>query len=273
MTDSTDAATAVRSPAVSRAMRILTALAGAGGGSMRLTALAKHIGAPKSTTFNLCETLVAEGVVRRTESGYALGWKVLELANSYLAGLDEIGEFYRVCSEVAPDFEETVHLGMLSDRVEITYVARREGRVPVPMVSRLGQPLPATCTATGKAALAALPDEVIKRRLDGYELPVMTPRSISNQDDLMKELSIIRERGYATDNGEMTQGLCCVGIALPYRPGAPQWAVGVTLLDVPDVHDRMERLLVVLRAVAERLGRNLVAPPPQQTGIEREMTS
>ena len=51
--------------------------------------------------------------------------------------------------------EETVQLAVL-DGLEMTYLARHDGRQPVRLTSQIGRRLPATVTATGKAALASL---------------------------------------------------------------------------------------------------------------------
>ena len=50
--------------------------------------------------------------------------------------------------------EETVQLAVL-DGLEMTYLARHDGQQPVRLTSQIGRRLPATSTATGKAALAS----------------------------------------------------------------------------------------------------------------------
>ena len=51
------------------------------------------------------------------------------------------------------------------DGLEMTYLARHDGRQQVRLTSGIGRRLPATVTATGKAALAALDDRELERRL------------------------------------------------------------------------------------------------------------
>ncbi|WP_256078281.1 IclR family transcriptional regulator [Massilia sp. YIM B04103] len=70
---------------VERAMKVLEAMAGAGG-EMRLIDLAQKLALHKSTLHGLLNTLAALGYVMRTDNGYALGLRlhklVLPLANA-----------------------------------------------------------------------------------------------------------------------------------------------------------------------------------------------
>ena len=64
--------------------------------------------------------------------------------------------------------DETVQFAVL-DGLEVTYLARHDGRQPVRLTSGIGRRLPAFSTATGKAALASLPIDELDRRLDGLD--------------------------------------------------------------------------------------------------------
>jgi DNA-binding IclR family transcriptional regulator len=43
-----------------------------------------------------------------------------------------------------------------------------------------------------------------------WGLPMVTENTITEKSELLEELEEIRERGYATDIEERTEGLCCV---------------------------------------------------------------
>ena len=73
--------------------------------------------------------------------------------------------------------EETVQFAVL-DGLEMTYLARHDGRQPVRLSSQIGRRLPATSTATGKAALASLDPRELERRLAGVTtLPRLTRKA------------------------------------------------------------------------------------------------
>src|SRR4029079_5847620 len=112
--------------------------------------------------------------------------KHAERGGAYRASVDAVEEFYEACRLLPTGSEETIQLAVLDD-LEVTYLARHDGRQPVRLPSpigarlpwRIGRRRPATRTATGKAALASLDRAELDRRLAGVtELPKLTPHSL-----------------------------------------------------------------------------------------------
>jgi DNA-binding IclR family transcriptional regulator len=67
------------------------------------------------------------------------------------------------------------------------------------------------CTGVGKAILAYLPQDILDQvAANGFEK--YTPNTITDIVSLKKELSSIRERGYAIDNMEHEYGIKCVAV-------------------------------------------------------------
>jgi DNA-binding IclR family transcriptional regulator len=71
------------------------------------------------------------------------------------------------------------------------------------------------CTAVGKAILAYLPEEMVKKIIEYWGMPIFTPQTISNSKDLMEALELNRKRGYAIDIEEESPGVKC--LAVPIR--------------------------------------------------------
>ncbi|MEY7851127.1 IclR family transcriptional regulator [Natrarchaeobius sp. A-rgal3] len=67
------------------------------------------------------------------------------------------------------------------------------------------------CVATGKAILASLPDDRVEAILDDWGLPRQTAQTITDRDDLLRELEQVRERGVAFADEEYVDGLREVG--------------------------------------------------------------
>jgi DNA-binding IclR family transcriptional regulator len=241
-------------PAVTRAAAILDLLATDGAVAYGPSELARRLGLPKSSIANICGTLADVGLLRRVGTGFALGRKLAELGGAYLAAMDLVQEFYEACRELPTGSEETVQLAVL-DGLEMTYLARHDGRQPVRLTSQIGRRLPATSTATGKAALAALAEPDLERRLAGLTiLPVFTPNSHRMVSGLMADLDEVRRRGYALDDEETVEGVVCYGIAIPGRqPGEGQHAASITLLKARATTERVPALIADLHRLAERL--------------------
>jgi DNA-binding IclR family transcriptional regulator len=254
-------------PAVTRAGAILDVLAETAGEAPGPSELARRLGLPKSSIANICNALAEIGLVRRVGTGFSLGRKLAELGGAYLASVDQVQEFYDVCRLLTTGSEETIQLAVL-DGLEMTYLARHDGRQPVRLTSQIGRRLPATVTATGKAALASLDAADLGRRLAGIsELPTLTVNSLGSVEALLADLAIVRARGYAMDDEETVEGVVCYGVMIPgRRPGEGPYAASITLLKARATDERVPLLIADLHLLADRLSDPLRARDPSRSG-------
>jgi DNA-binding IclR family transcriptional regulator len=241
-------------PAVTRAATILDVLADNDGEAAGPSEIARRLGLPKSSIANICGALADAGLVRRVGTGFALGRRLAELGGAYLATVDQVQEFYEASRQLEAGSEETVQFAVL-DGLEMTYLARHDGRQPVRLTSGIGRRLPASCTATGKAALASLEDAELARRFEGVTaLPRLSVRSHATVPELMADLAEVRRRGYAIDDEETMEGVVCYGILVRGRqPGEGPYAASITLLKVRATDERVALLLADLRSLAQQL--------------------
>jgi DNA-binding IclR family transcriptional regulator len=241
-------------PAVTRAATILDVLAENDGEAAGPSEIARRLGLPKSSIANICGALADAGLVRRVGTGFALGRRLAELGGAYLATVDQVQEFYEASRQLETGSEETVQFAVL-DGLEMTYLARHDGRQPVRLTSGIGRRLPASCTATGKATLASLDDAELARRFEGVTtLPTLSARSHRTVDELMADLREVRRRGYAIDDEETMEGVVCYGVMVRGRqPGEGPYAASITLLKVRATDERVPMLLADLRWLAEQL--------------------
>jgi len=239
-------------PAVTRAAAILDALAGDPGDGLGMSEIARRLDLPKSSVANICSALVEVGFIARTGAGFRIGRRLAELGGAYLATVDQVQEFHAACDQLEVASLETMQLAVL-DGLEVIYIARHDGRQAVRLASEIGQRLPASCTALGKAALAALSEDELGRRLKGLtRLPVLTTNSHRTVDQLLTDLAAVRERGYSIDNEETALGVVCYGVAVQ-GGGVDQepHAASVTLLKARADDARRAALVNELRRLAE----------------------
>jgi len=246
-------------PAVTRAASIIDALAENPADPTALSDLARRLGLPKSSVANICGALVEARLIRRAGAGFMLGRRLAELGGAYLATVDQVQEFYELADQLPVASEETTQMAVL-DGLEVTYVARHDGRQPIRLASEIGRRLPASCTALGKAALASLDPADLSERLRGVEtLPILTRNSHRRVADLLDDVDEIRRRGYAIDNEETAEGIVCLGVAIPKRrPGDGLYALSVTLLKARADSARREALVADLQRLARQLSNPLI---------------
>jgi len=250
-------------PAVTRAAAILDVLAEDASVSLGPSELARRLGLPKSSIANICTALADAGLIRRIGTGFSLGRKLAELGGAYLTAVDVVQEFYEACRQLPTGSEETVQLAVL-DGIEMTYLARHDGRQQVRLTSGIGRRLPAISTATGKAALASLDDAELDRRLAQVtSFPAVTPHSHLSLDALRADLTAVRGRGYAIDDEETVEGVVCYGIVVPARRPDGPYAASITLLRARASDERVPLLIDDLRWLAVALS------DPLRRGVQR----
>lgn len=176
--------------------------------SLTLTEIVQISGLIKSTAFRTLSTLESMGYVERdpTTKRFRPGFKVLRLGFSALHNM-EIREIARPHLErLAERVQETASLAVL-DGMDVVYVDRTRNKAIVGVIVDIGSRLPAHCTALGKVLLADLPDEELHNRVARGTLKRYTSHTITDHHVLLRELPVIRKKGYAGDDEELAVGL------------------------------------------------------------------
>jgi DNA-binding IclR family transcriptional regulator len=250
-----------KAPAVSRAVRILDIL-GEAAGAVTLSELARALGAAKSSTLNVCGALEEGGLIRRTEAGYQLGRRIVELGGDYLRSFDPVLEFYRACAESEVLSNERCQLAVL-DGTNVLYLATHVGRAPFRFSAGIGSKYPASITAVGVALLSHLPDsEIATRFADEATRPSFTDRSVTDLGALRRKLAETRERGYSIDHGEVYPGLAGVAVVVPPQSsGEVPIALGASLVESRASATALHVVVDALREVADRMSNPMNLQP------------
>uniref|UniRef100_A0AAU2JN36 Glycerol operon regulatory protein n=1 Tax=Streptomyces sp. NBC_00049 TaxID=2903617 RepID=A0AAU2JN36_9ACTN len=175
---------------------------------------------PKSSLYMLLRTLVNLGWVETDATGtrYGIGVRALLVGSSYIDGDEVVAAARPALDRLSDDTTETIHLARM-DGTSVVYLATRQSQHYLRPFTRVGRRLPVHSTALGKALLATHTDEEVRRLLPG-RLVAVTEHTITDRERLIEELAMVREQGYAVDREENTLGLCCFGVAVPYRTPA-----------------------------------------------------
>lgn len=175
---------------------------------------------PKSSLYMLLRTLVNLGWVETDATGtrYGIGVRALLVGSSYIDGDEVVAAARPTLDRLSDDTTETIHLARL-DGTSVVYLATRTSQHYLRPFTRVGRRLPVHSTALGKALLASHTDEEVRRLLP-RRLEAVTQHTITDREQLVEELALVREQGYAVDREENTLGLCCFGVAVPYRTPA-----------------------------------------------------
>jgi DNA-binding IclR family transcriptional regulator len=109
----------------------------------------------------------------------------------------------------------------------VIYLDKVEGRQMVRMHSQIGNASPVYCTGVGKAALSALPDDEVERRIASLRFHPYTPTTMPDAESLRREIAEIRRTGIAYDREEHEPGIHCV--AAPIHSSGRGFTAGVSV--------------------------------------------
>jgi IclR family acetate operon transcriptional repressor len=255
-----------RVQSVERAVFVLGALGDAGPGGLTLSELSRALGASKSSTFAILQTLLGYGFVADSGSGMSRHYR-LGLALARLGDL--------VVSQIAL---RDVALPVLRTLTTVTGLTSRVAVLEAPhlvVIGRIDAERNAVrfatnlfkrelmhCSAVGKAMLAAIPEPVARGFLLQAGMPQKTRHTVTDVDVLMRELADVRAKGYAVDDEEDADGVICIGAPIVVENGECAGAISVTGLKVDVPAWRLHQIGESVREHASQVSSLLPAQQP-----------
>ena len=233
--------------------------------TLSLTEVSEIIGLNASTTFRLLITLQNRGYIEQdpTTGRYRIGVASLKPSSTFLAHLNVRERVYPFLVQLRDETRETVHLTILDHlTMQVIYLEKLEGLQPIGLMSsRVGGRCPAHCTGVGKALLAYYDQSAVEAFFANAGLQRYTPNTITTIDGLMRELEIIRRRGYSVDNAEHEPGVMCVAVPIRDHLGVVVAALSVSgpserISQVIENGGLIERTLRAGRSASQQLGYN-----------------
>lgn len=252
-------------PAASRALRVLRFLA-AQSDPVPLERIARALDLPRSTAYHLVNAMIEEGFVTHLadERRYGLGLAAFEVGSGYSrqAPLQRIAR--RPLAALASDLDQCAHFAVLHGADVLYVLEERPPRRP-PLVTDVGVRLPAHLTASGRAILAALPPAQVRAlhpdRMSFVQRHGSGPSTLAELRTLLGET---RQRGHATEDGEVSPGFASVASAVLDHNQFPVASVAVTFASTgqatPDEAAR-ERIVQGVRRTAALLSKRLGGAP------------
>ena len=175
-----------------------------------LTQIAESVHMSKTTVHRLLATLENKRFITRDKiSGlYRLGFRFIEMASLVLQDVELHRWAHPYLQSLSTEFGETVDLSIL-DGSHVIYLEVIESPQRLKLAAAVGQRLPAFCTASGKALLAYLPAEEVRKIL-GENLTEYTDRTPVSIPEILADLRFTAERGYAVSEQEYEKDINAV---------------------------------------------------------------
>lgn len=255
------AVSATTQAAVKSAARVLDLfeLLAHAGREMLHSDISETLQIPKSSLTQLLRNLIARGYVEVTASGrgYRLGATLLSLSQSAGRVRDLVAQADAFLAEITRETGESSALNQLKgDHAEVVATVLGPARLVTHM--RLGDLAPLHAASGGKTILAHMPAEFQDKYFARVRLEAATPATLRSAKALRKQLTKVRQTGFAYSHEEWTPGI--VGIATPVLDGdgMPLGAINVAIPAARFDADLQAKAEQTLRRVTDDLRRHRV---------------
>ena len=197
-------------------------------GPMSLQEIAGLAGLDKSTVQRMVYTLQQLGYLRKRpdQHGFGLGPKVLDRGFDFLRSWPLIERATPILNELQTGSQERVDFSIFDD-LTICYAIRRQSKRQTFFSTLVGRRIPTYCSSGGRAIMASLADTAVDSILSRSQLTAITPKTMTDAEQIRAEVRRAREQGYALVRDETMIGEIAVACAVLDNRGRPVAAIHI----------------------------------------------
>lgn len=211
----------VKLESVDRALQLLVLLRE--GEVLSVKSAGERLGVAPSTAHRLLGTLVARGFATQDrERHYRAGSQLVPQGESRFS-VNQLRQVARpALQKLYGDVVDTVQLMVLAGS-HVRFIDGIESEAALHVKARMGDLMPAYCSAGGKAILAELSNVELEQLYRSGLTPWPTAR-IHTLPALKRQLAAVRKTGYAVNTEETEQGVSGLGVCIRDATGKPMAA-------------------------------------------------
>jgi DNA-binding IclR family transcriptional regulator len=260
---------------VSRALKILK-LFSTGRPRLGTTEISQLLGLHKATAQGLVRTLKEEGFLKQDPETkkYQLGLSIYELGVALASGLEINQRAVDPAHQLALETQFVVRVSIFDKDSAIIILDAYPRSTPF-LYPQFGLRFPLYCTAMGKALLAFLEPDVIRTYCEKTEFTPFTKNTITQKDQLARELEEIRKTGYSINREEHLQARAAIGAPIFGRDGRITASISIVGEPVRILGDDKERFAQKVVGTASQISQALgyFPRPRPELGRERDRMS
>ena len=223
------------------------------GEEVSLTMISKDLNIYKSTVFRTLVTLMNKGFIEQNKENekYRLGTRLFIIGT----GIERETGLIRILKPYVENlkscFGETVNVAVLEKKrnwYESIIIYKSESYHTLTVDTNVGSKNECYCSSVGKCLLA-FGEEIDLSFYKKENMKRFTDNTITEPDELGKELERVRNNGYALDDEERESGLVCIGVPIIQNG----YAVASVSLSGPKtrIKERMEEIIKALLEAKE----------------------
>lgn len=213
--------------ALDRGLQILAHVAAHPGRT--LSEIAERTGEAVATVFRALVTLQGHGMVEVEEPGqfWHVGPGAFRVGSAFLRRTKVVERARQPMEALMRETGETANLGIeVGD--EVMFVAQVEAHEAIRAFFPPGTKGPMHSSGIGKALLAWYPEDRVQAILARKGLEKFTTLTITSEGSLLRDLAHTRDRGFAVDDQERTEGMRCIAAPIFNAHGEPVAGLSVS---------------------------------------------
>ncbi|MCI8935474.1 MAG: IclR family transcriptional regulator [Lachnospiraceae bacterium] len=227
---------------------------------LRLIDIATELNLNTSTALRFLNSLEQNGYIYKDKQTlkYHMTFKLCGLASHISSHTDLVQVAAPQMEKLSHELRECVCLA-IEQNYSVIYVNVSDGPNQILRTTqRIGIAAPMHCTGVGKVILSEFPMEKIDEMIALKGLEQYTEHTLSTKEDLLAELTVIRQRGYGYDNEECESGVRCIAFPIRNSSGRIVAALSVTgplsRMTNQFIDANFRRILETVQDISIRLG-------------------
>jgi DNA-binding IclR family transcriptional regulator len=202
--------------------------------------------------------LDAEHLLQRDPQGrrYEPGPRLLEFALNVIQSSMRAAPRRAILEALSAKIGETCNFGVMVGNA-VVYLDRVEAAWPFGLKFDPGSRVPVHCTSMGKLLLSMLPRSRSQELIGASSLYRYTETTITDHDELLRELERVRAQDYAIDNQEFLAGVICLAVPVRDKTRKVRAALAVSAPQARMPIPRALEHVPILRRAAEDLAAHL----------------
>lgn len=209
---------------------------------------------PKQTVHRLCKSMVEEGFLQYDASGKKLlpSPTLRTIANGLLTSDWQASAKHQILEKLSSKVKETVNF-VVPENPGMTYQDRVQTNWAFQIHLPIGSHVPFYCTASGKTYLASLQPKHRTAMAESLHYQPLTVNTVTDAKTLLKELNLVKKRGFAIDNEEFYEGMIAIAVPILDPAGRYHGALAVHGPTQRLSLDTLSQFYPDIRAAADQL--------------------
>lgn len=209
-----------------RAIDVLELLGRSNG--LSLSEVAEELGQSAATVYRVLITCETRGLteLNKGDQTWHIGASAFRLGTAFLRRSSVVERARPFMHRLVEDTGETANLGVEREG-QVLFLSQVETQETIRAFFPPGTRSPMHASGIGKALLSLYPEDRLARVLRN-ERESFTRKTITSEQSLRRDLDRIRDRGYALDDEEKTEGMRCIAAAIRDVHGEPVAGISIS---------------------------------------------